>query len=146
MGSAGQLVALLSQNVSLPPPRAATPGTWQTLLLQTLPLWGACPAGREKHHFCLQSLSTGEKKKSNNKYQSKGFLPFEGQEGEQPDKGWTCREQSRDPNPPGLEHEHFHYEILQKQNEALGARIALKFKSRCLTLPCTLGNLGGNAG
>lgn len=63
-----------------------------------------------------------------------------------PLKGRTCREQSRDRNPPGLEHEHFHYEIFQKQNEGLGARIALKFKSGCLTLPCTLGNLGGNAG
>lgn len=40
----------------------------------------------------------GEKKKYN-KYQSKGFLPFEGQEGEQPGKGWTCREQSGDPDP-----------------------------------------------
>lgn len=38
----------------------------------------------------------------------------------------------------GLERQHFHYELLQKQNEALGARIALKFKSRCLT-PLRLG-------
>lgn len=107
---------------------------------------GSLPSWEREGSLLPSKPFNWRKKKSNNKYQSKGFLPFEGQEGEQPGKGWTCREQSRDPNPPGLEHEHFHYEILQKQNEALGAKIALKFKSGCLTLPCTLGNLGGNAG
>lgn len=76
-----------------------------------------------------------EKKKTNNnnKYQSKGFLPFEGQEGEQAGEGWTCRKLSLsgDPDPAGLEHKHFPDELSQQQNDALGARIALKFKSGC---------------
>lgn len=92
------LEAPLSQNVSLPP-RAATPGT-----LQTLP-------GTERETSLLPSKPFNwkekkNKKTSNNKYQSKGFLPFEGQEGEQPGEGWTCPELSklsRDPDPAGLE-------------------------------------------
>lgn len=80
------------------PPRAATPGT-----LQTLP-------GTEREASLLPSKPFNWKKRkkkiSNNKYQSKGFLPFEGQEGEQPGEGWTCPELSklsRDPDPAGLE-------------------------------------------
>lgn len=80
------LEALLSQNVSLPPQGSHTrdPADFAWL-------------GERSITFCLQSLSTGRKKNSNNKYQSKGFLPFEGQEGEQPDEGWTCRKLSGGP-------------------------------------------------
>lgn len=115
-----RLEALLSQNVSLLPQGSHTrdPADFAWL-------------GERSITFCLQSLSTGRKKNSNNKYQSKGFLPFEGQEGEQPDEGWTCRKLSRDPDPAGLKHKHFPDELSQQQNDALGARIALKFKSGC---------------
>lgn len=95
------LEALLSQNVSFPP-RAATPGT-----LQTLP-----GAEREASLFPSKPFNWKAKKKnSTNKNQSKGFLLFEGQEGEQPGQGWTCRKLSGDPDPAGLEQEHFPDEL-----------------------------------
>lgn len=39
--------------------------------------------------------------------------------------------ESGDPDPAGLKHKHFPDELSQQQNDALGARIALKFKSGC---------------
>lgn len=131
LGSAGQLVALLSQNVSLPPPGQQHQGPGRPC-----PYGEPAQLGERSITFAFKAFQL-EKKKVIINIKAKASSPL---------KGRTCREQSRDRNPPGLEHEHFHYEILQKQNEGLGARIALKFKSGCLTLPCTLGNLGGNAG
>lgn len=95
---------------------------------------GSLPSWEREAPLLPSKPFNWRKKNNNNKYQSKGFLPFEGQEGEQPGEGRTCQEQSRDPYPPGLEREHFHYELLQRQNEALGASVALKFKSGCFSV------------
>lgn len=72
MGSAGQLVALLSQNVSLPPPGQQHQGPGRPC-----PYGEPAQLGERSITFAFKAFQL-EKKKSNNKYQSKGFLPFEG--------------------------------------------------------------------
>lgn len=103
---------LLSQNVSHFPPGQRHYGPHRPC-----PYRQPAQLGERTITFAFKASQLEEKKNINNKYQGKGFLPFDGPEGEQPGEGWTHQEQSRDPDALGLEHQHFHYELLQKQNE-----------------------------